>query len=295
MPRMVRAWHVQHQGALLQHGLRGADQSTLLVPAATHTYEEGLDGAPVLGDGVVATLGLPTYSATEAVHDSLGWTSIGASGGGRLVYDNPSTVGSSGSVYVTPHNVAVDSPASVLALLPDASGDQPIVRVRLREDGSVEIVDVNDAVLALSDVLWATDRSLRLDWEQLWDGSAVHLTVWLYTSPQVEGWRPNTTLDALVQAGSPANIALGHVGLDETSVGFDTYREYGSAGMPAPYRPAIGVEAFHSYDDGTSGDPPQPGNDDIIEVAGTVQYSSLAAKHGPIGILVPPGAHGGTR
>src|SRR6188472_1978768 len=107
LPDRLRTWRAQRFATL---------DSVLFTPLATHTYEEGVEGGLVpIGEGVLGTGGLPVYSAASAVHENMGWISAGASHGGRLSYQNPTSAGSAGSVYLTPGGFATNGTATVVA------------------------------------------------------------------------------------------------------------------------------------------------------------------------------------
>lgn len=285
LPRAVRAWHDYRQAA-----------SMLVEPSVVHTYEDGVDAQPVADSGVVKVSGAPVYSAADAVHGERGWLASASAGGGQLVYPNPNVNASSGSVYVNPHTVA--SAATVVGLKQGVAARSFLAKVRLRPgpDFKVDIVDANNVRLAISKSVWLVDQRMRLDWHQSWDGTNVALTVWVYVN-NPEGWRPDMVLTATFPSASAVNVSLAAL-TTSASIGFDTYREYASAAMPAPYQPAISATAVHNYDEGVDGaavlaDTP-PGVDGITGVAANPTYSSAAALHGPRGVLVPAGTGGGT-
>lgn len=266
----------------------------MVEPSVVHTYEDGVDAQPVADSGVVRVNGAPIYSASDAVHDEMGWLSPASSGGGQLVYPNPNVNASSGSVYLTPHAVA--STATVMGLMRGVAARSFLARVRLRSDRRVDIVDANNGRLAVTKSVWSVGQRMRLDWQQSWDGTNIDLTVWIYLH-NPEGWRPDVVLSATFVSASAVNVSLAEL-TTSASIGFDTYREYDVAAMPTPYLPLIGATAVHSYDSGedmTAVLVGQPGADGVTGVAGHPTYSKDAALHGALGVLVPKKGGGTAR
>ncbi len=283
LPRVVRQWQEQRGMA-----------STMAQPSAIHTYESGVDNAAVTGHGVIRVNGAPVYSAADAVHGQMGWVAPASSGGGQLVYANPNVNASSGSVYLTVHSLD-GATATVVGLKQGVVAGSFLVRVRLRSDGRVDVVDGGGLRLAISQPGWTTGQKMRLDWQQSWDGTNVTLTVWLYVD-NPEGWRPDLVLRAYLRSGSAAYISLAGLNASAT-LGFDTYREYHTATMPAPYRPVIGARVVHSYDAGTDGGvvvAGMPGAHGVTRVTGRPMYSTTAALHGVLGVSLPATTKGGT-
>ncbi|MGI8701852.1 MAG: alkaline phosphatase D family protein [Nocardioidaceae bacterium] len=275
LPRAVRTWRER----------RASASALLTEPSGIHTYEEGADAAAVpLGDGVVAEAGKPVFSSADAVHDQMGWASTASNTGGRLIYANPATSASSGSVYVTPHSVSPSSAATLVALMSAASPPTTLARVRLRSDGRFDVLDAAGTRLAMSRPVVKPGERFRLDWQQQLVGDVVQLTVWAYLSPNVEGWRPDVALTADTTSSSPPFISLGEDRNRKVTIGFDTYREYSQAGRPAPHAPPVGVAAIHDYDEGPEGATVSAGDDGVRGVRGSPLYSSAAAMHGPLGV-----------
>ena len=279
-------------GQLVQSGTQAAGASILLgEPSACYTYDEGIDGEAVpAGDGVVATFGAPAYSRLDTVHGTMGWLSAGASGGGRLVYANPSVTVSSGSLYLIPHTIAAGATATVVAFGPDATLTTTAATMRLTSDACVEVLDSLGGRAALSKPLCVPDQRMRLDWRQAWNGTTLTLTVWIYASDVAEGWRATQSLQASFVAAAPAFVALGQDADYAASIGYDTYREYGFDAVPAPFAPAVGGVAAHSFDEGSDGALIAAGANMVTGVSGSPRYAASAAKHGALGVLLPAAA-----
>lgn len=277
LPRVARAWRQRHPASVMAE------------PAAVHTYEEGAEGRPVPSgsEGVVKVSGAPVFSAADAVHGDMGFVASATYGGGQLVYANPNVGASSGSVYLTPHAVESGA-ATVVGLKQGSSAKSFLARVRLRSDYRLDIVDVGGVQQAISKAIWSPGQRMRLDWQQIGDGTNVEMKVWAYTGANVEGWRPDVALTAGFASPAAVNVSLA-APYSSASMGFDTYREFDAAGMPAPYNPTVGATALHTYDDGLDGgvvSPGQPGADGVVGVGGNPKYSTLAALHGPIGVAI---------
>lgn len=252
-----------------------------------HTYEEGADGGPFLaGDGVESVIGSPTYSAGSALHGALGWVAPMPTGGG-LIYANPSTTGSSGSVYLRPGDVAPGQAVPVVSLLADLTGASTITQVRLLSEG-LDVIDSDGTVLAQMAASSVRGTTIRLDWQQVWDGSNLEMLVWLYPSLLGEGWRPGGAMAAQVAATEPLGVQIGGGEPTTADICYDTYREYATAGMPTPYQPQAGAEAAHDFEDGVLGHAPVAGTDSVIAVNGGVRYSAKAAMHGSLGLALEP-------
>jgi hypothetical protein len=270
------------------HG-RGVVMPMLSDPSCVHTYEDGVDATAVgPGDGVLETFGQPTYSSADAVHGMMGWLSAAGAGGGRLAYANPSPPASSGSVYLMPRAVPSGSTATVVSFWADVDASAPGARIRLTSEGRVDLVNASGARQAISSAVWTQDQPLRLDWRQLWDGTTLAVTVWLYGGANSEGWRPDDSLQASFATTSPTFVSLGQDSNGSVSVGFDTYREYDAATVPAPYSPLIGGFVSATFEDGVDNQPVVAGVGGITGVSGHPKYSTSAAMHGNLGVLLPP-------
>ncbi|MGI8701857.1 MAG: alkaline phosphatase D family protein [Nocardioidaceae bacterium] len=272
----------------LGQGAASAQGTALSDPSAVHTYDERVDAAPVLvGDGVVASLGLPAYSRGDAAHGAMGWLSAAETGGGRLVYANPAPASSSGSVYLTPRALAPSATATVVALLNDVDATSLAAKVRLTADGRVELLDSTDLRMALSKPVWSLAEKMRLDWQQDWADGVLVLQVRVFARGGAEGWRPDAVLEATFPFGSPSYVALGQDANVQASIGFDTYREYAFAAVPAPFAPVVGAVAMHSYDEGVEGAALRAGANMVTGVSGRPKYAAAAAKHGAFGVVLP--------
>ena len=258
-------------------------------PIAVHDYEEGADGEIIgKGQGVVAVAGRPRYSAADAAHGIMGWTSSATDSGGGLVYENPDPSGSSGSVYLVPRLIPQGTPTTVVTLLPDRDSLTANAQIRLTSDGRVDITDSLGTRQTATASIWQPFQRVRLDWAQAWSKGTLTLLVWPYVTNGGETWRPPAVQRASFAADSSPYVSIGQES-SQATIGFDTYRVYDCPTMPPPYEPVIGAALSHTYDDGVNGKPVLIGQDGVVSVTGTPKYSAKAARHGTLGVHVAVG------
>src|SRR5581483_3423798 len=102
-----------------------------------------------------------------------------------LIYTNPNSGASSGSLYVTPRSIGT-SPAPVVTFL-TASG-APVAQIRLRPDARIDLVDSHGSRVDISNTSWLPDHTTRVDWCQVTTDTSTTVTVWIYIGLNIEAW-----------------------------------------------------------------------------------------------------------
>ena len=192
---------------------------------ATHSYEEGVDGANVVSgaNGVIAISGVVKYSAASKVHEAMG---ISVPAGGGIGYTAPS----SGQYSIYWSGYTIGPGASLLSSIRTSAN---AFLLRLRMNTVTGKYEITDSVSALQDTSVASLNAVlpgRADIRYVYDSGAGTLTttIRLYLGANISGSTPDETLGPVTTtaAAAPGRVYIGTTSTGWTTIGIDTFRIY---------------------------------------------------------------------
>jgi PhoD-like phosphatase len=249
---------------------------------ATHTFEEGTDGAAVVTgvDGIVAVSNM-TYAASAKVHGTLGVRANNATG--SLGYSASSS--GQASFYMPGYTIGTGS--DILWSLRSTA----TIRIRMRANpttGKYEITDNSNVLNVSSTASLNALQAVRMDIRWVYSGGNIVVTCRMFYGANVEGTTPDETLTTSSMA-IPAAIDRFYIGTTLAAgwiTNIDTVRLYDDVvTWPGPLSVPVVTEVFSM-----SGNTRETSADVVALVANTtsvkLRYSTSSVMASPSTTIV---------